>query len=136
MTDADRALPPDVDEALRTAEELRLVTRGRRSGREHAVTLWFAYEPGVVWLRTDLRRDRPPDWYRNLLHDPACRIEVEGQEVEGRVEPLEDADAALKRVVHLLREKYGPDWVSDWYVDFGRQPVRIRLRAPAGASGT
>ena len=48
----------EAEQALRDADELLLVTRGRRSGREHAVTLRFAYADGSVWLRTE-PRDAP-----------------------------------------------------------------------------
>lgn len=116
----------EVEPALREAEELELVTRGRRTGRPHAVRLWFAYEDGVAWLRTDQRR---PDWYRNLLREPRCVLRVDGHEVEGEMEPIDDAETALRHLVELWRAKYGPIWVSDWWVERGRLPVRIRLRA-------
>ena len=38
-----------------------------------------------------------------------------------------DPEADLRRTVELMREKYGGDWVADWYVDRGRVPVRLRL---------
>ena len=68
---------------------------------------------------------RPPDWYRNLEADPRCRIRVAGHELSGAARPLADRDAALRRAVALWREKYGPEWVADWYLDAGRLPVRI-----------
>lgn len=123
-------IAPKTERLLRTAEELTLVTRGRRTGREHAVVVWFAYEPGLVWLRTDLRRGSPPDWYRNLLRDPRCRLELAGENIDGVMEQIEDGEDALKHAVRLLREKYGAEWISDWYVDFGRQPVKILVPAP------
>lgn len=132
LTRVGGSLSPEVEAALRSAEELRLVTRGRRSGRAHTVTVNFAYEDGAVWLRTELRRGAGPDWYRNLRRDPRCRIEVAGQVLEARAEPVADRDAALRHAVRLLRAKYGAEWVSDWYVDFGREPVRIRLLAGPG----
>ena len=34
-----------------------------------------------------------------------------------------------RRAVELLRGKYGPEWVADWYLDIGRIPVKLRLGA-------
>lgn len=110
--------PPDAD-------ELTLVTVGRRSGRPHAVTLWFAREAGALWLRAD----RGADWYRNLLREPRCRVRVGAREWEGLREPLEDEPAALRHLVALWRAKYGAEWVADWYVDHGRVPVRVVLQS-------
>jgi hypothetical protein len=44
-----------------------------------------------------------------------------------RYEPSADRDEDLRRAVALLREKYGSEWVADWYLDTGRIPVRLRL---------
>jgi len=99
------------------------VTRGRRSGRPHTVTLWSAYDDGVLWLRGDA----DADWYRNLSADPNCRIRVDGMEVAGFREEVVDEAAALRRLVELWRAKYGAEWVGDWYVERGRIPVRVRV---------
>jgi hypothetical protein len=112
-----------IEAALRDAEEIELVTRGRRSGRPHAVTLWSAYDGGVLWLRGDA----DADWYRNLRADPRCRIRVNAMEVAGTREDVADEDVALRRLVELWRAKYGPEWVGDWYVERGRIPVRVRV---------
>ncbi len=85
--------------------------------------MWFAYEDGAVWLRTD----HDTDWYRNLLRDSHCRIRVGSSELAATSEPIADAAAALQHVVELFRAKYGAEWVSDWYVERGRTPVRLRL---------
>jgi deazaflavin-dependent oxidoreductase (nitroreductase family) len=109
--------------ALGEAEEVVLITRGRKSGRPHRTTVWCAYEDGVVWLRGD----HDADWYRNLEREPRCRIQVGKTEVAAVREPIADEAAALRRVVELFRAKYGVEWVSDWYVERGRAPVRLRL---------
>jgi hypothetical protein len=114
---------PRLEKALGAAEEVVLVTRGRKSGRPHESTVWCALEDGVVWLRTD----HHSDWYRNLRRDPRCRIWVGKTEVAAVSEPILDEAAALRRVVELFRAKYGTEWVSDWYVERGRAPVRLRL---------
>ena len=116
-------MDPAVEKALREAEEVVLVTRGRRTGRPRDTTVWCAYEDGVLWLRTD----DDADWYLNLLRDPRCRIRVGSAEIAARSEPIEDGAAALRHVVELFRAKYGVEWVSDWYVERGRSPVRLRL---------
>lgn len=122
------AVRDDLARLLAEAEELELMTRGRRTGRPHSVTLWFAYADGVLWLRTDQRPDgRGPDWYKNLLRDPWCRIRIDGHELAGTFEPVDDREAGLRHLVELWRAKYGAMWVSDWYVERGRLPVKVRL---------
>ncbi|MDP9265229.1 MAG: nitroreductase/quinone reductase family protein [Chloroflexota bacterium] len=108
---------------------MRLFTRGRRTGREHAVSLWFAHQDGTLWLRADERGGRGPDWYRNLQNDHSCEVEVDGHRLRGHLDGDVERDAALRRLVTLWREKYGALWVSDWYIDSGRLPVKIILEA-------
>ena len=91
------------------------------------MSLWFAHENDTLWLRADEREGRGPDWYLNLRHEPRCQVEVDGHRLDGRLVPTADRDAALRRLVTLWREKYGALWVSDWYIDTGRLPVRIAV---------
>ena len=111
------------DAELREAEEIALITRGRKTGRPHEATVWCAYENGGIWLRTD----RDSDWFRNLVRDPHCRINVGTTEFGAVREPIDDEAAALRHIVDLFRAKYGAEWVGDWYVERGRTPVRLRL---------
>ena len=112
-----------LERALQTEEELEVVTTGRRTGRPHRVTVWFAYEPDVLWLRTD----RDADWLRNLEREERARVSIAGQEIDVHREPIDDEVAALRHVIELWRKKYGQEWVADWYVERGRVPVRLRL---------
>lgn len=116
----------DVAAALRDAEEIDLVTRGRRTGKDHDVRLWSAYEDGVLWLRSD----SDSDWYRNLLADPHCRVRVAGLEIAGVREDAPGGADTLRRLVELWRTKYGREWVGDWYVERGRIPVLVRVMLP------
>ncbi|TMC79664.1 MAG: DUF385 domain-containing protein [Chloroflexi bacterium] len=129
--------------ALAEAEELELVTTGRVSGDPHRVRLHFAYEDGVVWLRTGERAsapdasgvrrrtesDRTTDWLRNLEQNPAALIRIADAEIPARYERSVDPAADLRRVVELLRRKYGAEWVADWYLERGRIPVKLRVGA-------
>jgi F420H(2)-dependent quinone reductase len=130
-----------IERALAEADELELVTAGRVSGKPHTVRLRFAYDDGVIWLRTGERpsapdasgvrrrteSDRTADWLRNLEHDPQARVRIADAELAARYEPSGDAAADLLRAVDLLRDKYGAEWVGDWYLDAGRIPVRLRI---------
>ena len=116
-------MEPDLERALREAEEVVLVTRGRRTGRPRETRVWCAYDDGAVWLRGD----HDSDWHRNLERDPHCRLRVGTTEVAAVREPIADEPRALRKVVELFRSKYGAEWVSDWYVERGRAPVRLRL---------
>ena len=127
--------------ALAEADELELMTAGRVSGRTHSVRLRFAYEDGVVWLRTGERpsapdasgvrrrtkSERETDWLKNLEHDPNAWIRIADAELPAMYEPSADPAADLRRAVDLLREKYGAEWVADWYLELGRISVKLRL---------
>lgn len=106
------------------AEELELRTKGRSTGRIHTVRVWFAHESGVLWLRTD---ETAPDWLLNLRAHPVATAFVGGREVALRYEPIDDRDDALRHLVALWRAKYGAEWVQDWYVEKGREPVKLRI---------
>ena len=127
--------------ALADADELELVTTGRVSRQPHTVRLRFAFDDGVIWLRTGERpsapdasgihrrtgSDRTSDWLRNLEHDPDARIRIGAAELAARYEPSGDQAADLRQAVELLRRKYGAEWVGDWYIDAGRIPVKLRV---------
>ena len=132
-----------ITRALAEADELELVTTGRVSGRPHSVRLRFAYADGVVWLRTGerpsapdasgvrrrVRSERETDWVRNLEHDPHARVRIADADLSATYEPSADIGGDLGRAVDLLRQKYGAEWVGDWYLEMGRIPVRLRLGA-------
>ncbi len=114
-------------DALRSAEEIGIVTRGRTSGRPHRVRVWFALDGDDIWLRTD----RTADWYRNLDRTGKCEILAGGERGVAERVRVDDEAAALRRLVGLWREKYGAEYVADWYVERGRVPVRLRVVSDA-----
>jgi hypothetical protein len=132
---------PAVAGALCDAAARAPGTTGRVSGESHTVRLRFAYEDGIVWLRTGerpsapdasgIRRrtesERTTDWLRNLEQHPDARIRIADAELPARYERSTDPPADLRMAVELLRKKYGADWVADWYLEMARIPVKLRL---------
>ena len=87
------------------------------------MTVWFAREGDVLWLRTDAKTD----WYRNLVERPEATAIVDERAIPVRYEPSADVETDLRRLVPMWRAKYGPMWVQDWFVETGRVPLRLRL---------
>ncbi len=68
---------------------LILTTRGRRSGRDHAVLLQFFPDgESMIVVAANSGRAAQPDWYVNLLATPTARIEIRGRVVAVHAEPL------------------------------------------------
>ena len=59
-------------DGLDGATTLRIVTRGRTSGREHAATVWFALVGASAYVAA--RHGPRSDWLRNALADPAVTV--------------------------------------------------------------
>ncbi len=116
------AVPDEV--YLRRQRALCLVTPGRRTGRPHRVELWFASEPGRIYLMAYARRHgRGTDWYQNLQRAGSAQIDVADRRYEGRLEPVTDSDRALARISDLFAQKYGRQMVNSYYTDTKRFPV-------------
>ncbi len=86
-----------------------LTTRGRRTGRDHTIEIWFAAASaeGPLYLMAGGREQA--DWVRNLQADPAVSVRIDDvvHGATGRVvEAGTDEDALARR---LLLEKYQRD---------------------------
>ena len=56
-------------------------------------------------------------WYKNVLKNPAIRIEARGAEAECQAVPIADAKR-VKSVIEMFREKYGAKDVKRYYSKF------------------
>jgi deazaflavin-dependent oxidoreductase (nitroreductase family) len=104
-----------------------LTTRGRVTGREHTIEIWFGLGGGTLYMLSG-GRDRS-DWVRNARKTPDVRVRIGDRTFEGRARIVEDAgeDALARR---LLLEKYSPGYggsLSEW----GRTALVVAVD-PAG----
>lgn len=83
---------------------VRLVTRGRKSGKPRAVTIWFATSGPRSILVQHVSR-KPAQWYRNLVHDPAVELDFGDGALAARAVPLQDA-GEVQRVLAAIRRKH------------------------------
>jgi deazaflavin-dependent oxidoreductase (nitroreductase family) len=73
---------------------LVLVTRGRKTGRDVTAALLYVREGERLYIVASFGgHDVPPHWYRNLVADPAVRVEVDGTTGRYRARPLTPEEA-------------------------------------------
>ncbi len=103
-----------------------VTTRGRRSGAQHRIEIWFAAAPdrSTIYLLSG-GRDRS-DWVRNLLAEPACTVEIGAARYAGTARVLAPgtAEDALART--LVYDKYREQDDLDQWRD-ASLPVAIDL---------
>src|SRR6266480_5759018 len=62
----------DFTKALRDREEITITVKGRRSGRDIKLPVWFALEGKTLWL-LPVQGSRT-QWFRNVLADPTITL--------------------------------------------------------------
>ena len=98
--------------ALQDRKEISITVKGRRSGREVTLPVWFAREGNTVWL-LPLHGSRT-QWYRNVLADPTVTVRAGGRALRIAGRPRTDR-RAIQRVLDQFRQKYGTGDVARYY---------------------
>jgi deazaflavin-dependent oxidoreductase (nitroreductase family) len=82
-----------------------LTTRGRVSGADHEIEIWYVREGAVLYLLAGA--GERSDWVRNLQVEPAVRVRIDHvtYAARGRVVTDADEDRHARTVVF---EKYQP----------------------------
>lgn len=110
---------------------LNLTTKGRKTGNEHSVELWFAFEDEKLYFLAH----ENSFWWKNIVKTP--RVEVEVSEIlfegTGRLAPEK-----LEHIYNLFRRKYGDDQIDRWYGGgrSKRRPVEVQLGRVLGKHPT
>ncbi len=119
----------DFAKALRDRKEIRITVKGRSSGREVTLPVWFALEGKTLWL-LPLHGSRT-QWFRNVLADPTLTLRAGRQALTAMARPRR-ARTAVERVLEQFRKKYSGKLVAQYYdhsdvvVDV---PIGARVRA-------
>lgn len=108
--------------------QIRLTTRGRKSGEPRTVTIWFV-AAGETRLFVQHASRAPANWYRNLLREPAVRVDFGDGPLEARAKPILD-EAKIRDVLKMVRRKYRLAWLIQL---FGRnaRPVAAEIEISA-----
>jgi deazaflavin-dependent oxidoreductase (nitroreductase family) len=102
----------DFTKALQDRNEISITVKGRRSGREVTLPVWFAREGSTVWL-LPLHGSRT-QWYRNVLADPTITVQAGRRALSVAGRPRTDR-TVVQRVLDQFRQKYGTGDVARYY---------------------
>jgi deazaflavin-dependent oxidoreductase (nitroreductase family) len=95
--------------------EITISVTGRKSARTVSIPIWFVAEGERLYLLPVQGSDT--QWYKNVLKNPAIRIEAGGAQLPFHAVPLADA-AQVSSVVEKFRGKYGAGDVKKYYSKF------------------
>lgn len=98
--------------SLSRASEISISVTGRKSGRTISVPVWFVFDASKLYLLPVYGSDT--QWYKNVLSNPAIRIEAGGAHSDLSVVAVTDT-AEVSSVVKKFRDKYGVADVKKYY---------------------
>jgi deazaflavin-dependent oxidoreductase (nitroreductase family) len=102
-------------ERLTRYRQIKLSVIGRKSGKTISNPVWFVAEGDTLYLLPVHGSDT--QWFKNVLKNPAIRIDARGSEAELRAQPMNKSDS-VKSVIEKFREKYGATDVKKYYSKF------------------
>ena len=108
-------MPAQIDtlkERLSQNDEITISVTGRKSGRTISNPVWFVLQNGTLYLLPLKGSDT--EWYKNVLKNPAIRIQAGDAKAEVKVTPVTDTKQVAP-VVEKFRSKYGPADVKKYY---------------------
>jgi len=93
-----------------------LTTKGRKSGSDHTVELWFALANGKIYLSHE---GEYTDWMRNLIKDSRVKMKIGSGTFDGFAKIAEAGSSSREAGMRGLYEKYyGPaskEVLDDWF---------------------
>ena len=94
---------------------VRLTTRGRTSGQQRTVTIWFVAD-GPRRILVQHVSSAPAQWYRNLLKDPAVSLDFGTGSIAATAKPITDR-GRIRAVIAAVRRKYWTAWLVQLFGD-------------------
>ena len=107
----------------------RLTVRGRKTGLERSVTIWYALGDGNVFLAGS---EDPPQWCRNLRANPDVVVQIGATRLRGRARVIEDPGEAAAVRERFVR-RYLLARLSRLFGGYSRStPVIVEAVEPLG----
>jgi deazaflavin-dependent oxidoreductase (nitroreductase family) len=104
-----------IKDRLARFREITISVTGRKSRRTISNPVWFVLDEDKLYLLPVQGSDT--QWYKNVLKNPALRIDARGAEAELKAVPVTGA-TQVSSVVEKFRAKYGASDVKKYYAKF------------------
>ncbi len=115
---------------VRFEKLIELTTQGRKTGRPHTVTLWFAAVDDEIFLSHE---GEETDWMRNIRKNDHIFFKIRGLEFQGIAHFLDDTAAEISVAKKSLYEKYygkaTRETIDDWFSMSKLLLVRLKSSA-------
>jgi deazaflavin-dependent oxidoreductase (nitroreductase family) len=97
--------PHDLLDRRSRYRQIKITVIGRKSGKTISNPVWFVAEGDTLYLLPV--HGSNTQWYKNVLKNPAIRIEARGSEAELRAKPINKSNS-VKSVIEKFRESTFP----------------------------
>jgi len=104
-----------LEDRLSRYTEIKITVTGRKSGHAISIPVWFVFEDDKLYLLPVQGSDT--QWYKNVLKNPAIRIDARGAGAEIQAVSITDPKE-ISPVVEKFREKYGKSEIKKYYSKF------------------
>lgn len=103
-------------QALNRESLVQLTVRGRKSGKPHAVKIWFAIENGKVYVTSG--RGLGAQWIKNLQKNPDVTLQIGTTKLQGTA-LWREGQSVRADIFPLFLRKYLRarlfSWILGWY---------------------
>ena len=94
----------DINEKLKSASEITLSVKGRKSGRDIPRRVQFVHEHNTLYLMPNYGSDT--NWYKNFLANQTLKISVKDEEIPVRGTVVTDINK-VRNIMSKFSSKYG-----------------------------
>ncbi len=107
---------------LEDSPYLNLTTKGRKTGLNRTVELWFAFDDGKLYFLAH----EDSHWWKNIAQNAQVEVEVSEIAFQGKAALVPEK---LTQIFTQFRKKYGDAQVERWYSGkrSRRKPVEVEL---------
>jgi Uncharacterized protein conserved in bacteria (DUF2255) len=103
----------DLHQRLKSAYEITLSVKGRKSGRDIPRPVWFVHEGNTLYLLPVQGSDT--NWYKNFQANQTLKVSVNGlEEISTRGKLITDS-GKVRDIVSKFSSKYGDGDVRKYY---------------------
>ena len=102
----------DIHQKLDGASEITLGVKGRKSGKDIPLPVWFTYENNILYLLPV--QGSNTNWYKNMLAGSNLNISVNDEKVTATGKPITDS-IGVNEIVNKFKSKYGEGDIKKYY---------------------